>query len=138
MAQKSLAASGRRTKGNPSGAVKFMLRRFEEQGERNGSSLTSPIVVADGPGAANVGIPSHSPLDRCESRELQLFHGVPNLGHDLRLAHGPNVGRGARDGNRSRPHPTEIPQRASITAHISPPRSEITSLDTPKRGSSWK
>src|SRR5262249_36502282 len=83
----------------------------------------------------HTGIPSDSPLDRCESRELQLFHGVPNLGHDLRHTHGPDVGRGARDGNRSRPHPTEIPQRASITAHISPPRSEITSIYTPQRGS---
>src|SRR5215510_6312312 len=76
------------------------------------------------PNLRHAGIPSHSPLDRCESRELQLFHGVPNLGHDLRHAHGSNVGRGARDGNRSRPHPAEISQRASITVHISPPRSE--------------
>jgi hypothetical protein len=36
-------------------AVEIMLDRFEKQGERNGSSLTGPIVVAAGHGAANVG-----------------------------------------------------------------------------------
>src|SRR5262249_16060632 len=58
------------------------------------------------PNLRHTGIPSHSSLDRCDSGELKLFDGLPNLGHDLRHAHRSNVGRGARNRNRSRPHPT--------------------------------
>src|SRR5215468_1844124 len=58
--------------------------------------VNSPLVAQY---LRHTGIPSHSSLDRCDPGELQLFDGVPNLGHDLRHAHRSNVGRGARDRN---------------------------------------